>query len=185
MIKYFKMFSFVMGKKLKVLYNKTTILNRVKDLAQQISQDYPSGELILVGVLKGGFIFLADLVRALKIPAHIDFVRLASYGYSTHSSGKVKILKDLETSITGKDVIIVEDIIDTGLTLKFLKQELTKRRPRSLKICVLLDKKSQRRVEIWLDYVGITMEKDYFVVGYGLDFSEQYRNLPEIFFFDP
>lgn len=179
------MFSFVMGKKLKVLYNKTTILNRVKNLAQQISQDYPSGELILVGVLKGGFIFLADLVRALKIPVHIDFVRLASYGVSTHSSGKIKILKDLETSITGKDVIIVEDIIDTGLTLKFLKQELTKRRPRSLKTCVLLDKKSQRKVEIWLDYVGITMEKDYFVVGYGLDFSEQYRHLSEIFFFDP
>ena len=174
-----------MGKKLKVLYNKKTIFKRVTDLAQQISLVYPSGELILVGVLKGVFIFLADLVRALKIPVHIDFVRLASYGASTHSSGKVKILKDLETSITGKDVIIVEDIIDTGLTLKFLKQELTKRRPRSLKICVLLDKKSRRKVEIWLDYVGITMEKDYFVVGYGLDFSEQYRHLSEIFFFDP
>src|SRR4030042_7085666 len=119
-----------MGKKLKVLYNKKTILKRVKDLAQQISQDYPSGELILAGVLKGGFIFLADLVRALKIPVHIDFVRLASYGASTHSSGKGKILNDLGTSITGKDVIIVEDIIDTGLTLEFLKQELTKQRPR-------------------------------------------------------
>ena len=174
-----------MGKKLRVLYNKKTIFKRVKDIAQQISCDYPSGELILVGVLKGGFIFLADLVRALKIPVHIDFVRLASYGTSTHSSGKIKILKDLETSITGKDVIIVEDIVDTGLTLKFLKQELARRRPRSLKICALLDKKFRRKVEIKADYVGITMEKDYFVVGYGLDFSEHYRHLPEIFFFDP
>lgn len=174
-----------MGKKLKVLFNKKTILKRVTDLALQISQDYPSGELILVGVLKGGFIFLADLARALKIPVHIDFVRLASYGASTHSSGKVEILKDLETSITGKDVIIVEDIIDTGLTIEFLKQELTKRKPRSLKICALLDKKSQRKVEVEVDYVGLTIEKNYFVVGYGLDFSEQYRHLPEIFFFDP
>ena len=174
-----------MGKKLKVLYNKKIILKRVMDLAKQISQDYPSGQLILVGVLKGGFIFLADLVRALKIPVHIDFVRLASYGASTHSSGKVKILKDLETSITGKDVIIVEDIIDTGLTLEFLKKEFTKRRPRSLKVCALLDKKSRRKVEIGADYVGITMEKDYFVVGYGLDCSEHYRHLPEIFFVDP
>ncbi|HPD61029.1 MAG TPA: hypoxanthine phosphoribosyltransferase [Thermodesulfobacteriota bacterium] len=174
-----------MGKKLKVLYDKKSILKRVTDIAQQISRDYPSGELILVGVLKGGFIFLADLVRALKIPVHVDFVRLASYGTSTHSSGKVKILKDLEISITDKDVIIVEDIIDTGLSLKFLKQELIKRRPRSLKICALLDKKSRRQVEIKADYVGITMEKDYFVVGYGLDFSEQYRQLPEIFFLDP
>ena len=174
-----------MNKKLKVLYNKKTILKRVTALAQKISQDYPSGELILVGVLKGGFIFLADLVRALKIPVHIEFVRLASYGASTHSSGKIKILKDLETTITGKDVLVVEDIIDTGLTLEFLKQKLSERGPRSLKICALLDKKFRRKVEIRVDYVGMTMEKDYFVVGYGLDFYEHYRHLSEIFFFDP
>ena len=174
-----------MGKKLKVLYNKKTIFKCVADLAQQISQDYPAGELILVGVLKGGFIFLADLVRALKVPVNIDFVRLASYGSSTHSAGKVKILKDLETSIKDKNVIIVEDIIDTGLTVEFLKKELVKRDPRSLKVCTLLDKKSRRKVEVEADYVGITMEKDYFVVGYGLDFSEQYRHLSEIFFLDP
>jgi hypoxanthine phosphoribosyltransferase len=174
-----------MGKKLKVLYNKKIISKRVADLAQAISRDYPSGKVVLVGVLKGGFIFLADLVRALTIPAHIDFVRLASYGASTRSSGKIKILRDLETSITNKDVIIVEDIIDTGLTLEFLKKELVKRKPRSLKICAFLDKKSRRKVEIDADYVGITMEEDYFVVGYGLDFSEKYRHLPEIFFIDP
>ena len=111
----------------------------------------------------------------------IDFVRLSSYGDSTTSSGNVRIVKDLETSITGKDVIVVEDIIDTGLTMEFLKRELSERQPRSLKVCVLLDKKFRRQVAINVDYVGISMAKDYFVVGYGLDFSERYRQLPEIY----
>jgi len=169
---------------LKLLYSKDTIIQRVEGLADQISQDYPSGNVLLVAVLKGVFVFLADFIRALKIPVVIDFVRLSSYGTSTTSSGKVKILKGLETSVTGKDVIIVEDIIDTGLTVKSLKAELNKRQPRSLRVCALLDKKFRRQVEIDADYVGITMDKDYFIVGYGLDFSERYRHLPEIYYIE-
>lgn len=170
---------------LKILYTKEVIHQRVADLADQISRDYPSGSVLLVGVLKGAVVFLADLIRALKIPATIDFVRLSSYGSSTTSSGKVEIIKDLEMPIAGKDVIIVEDIIDTGLTIKFLKEELTKRQPRSLRICTLLNKEFRRKVEITADYVGITMDKDYFVVGYGLDFSESYRYLSDIHYFEP
>ena len=116
----------------------------------------------------------------MKLPLIIDFVRLSSYGTSIASSGTVQILKDSETSITGKNVIIVEDIIDTGLTLKFLKDEFTKRQPRSLKICTLIDKKFRRKVEIDADYVGITMDRDDFIVGYGLDWAENYRQLPDI-----
>lgn len=170
---------------LKILYTKEVIHQRVADLADQISRDYPSGSVLLVGVLKGAVVFLADLIRALKIPATIDFVRLSSYGSSTTSSGKVEIIKDLEMPIAGKDVIIVEDIIDTGLTIKFLKEELTKRQPRSLRICTLLNKEFRRKVEITADYVGITMDKDYFVVGYGLDFSERYRYLSDIHYLEP
>ena len=169
---------------LKVLYSKETILKRVNDIAYQISLDFPSGDILLVAVLKGAFVFLADLIRSIKIPIMIDFVQLSSYGTSTVSSGEVRILKDVETSITGKDVIIVEDIIDTGLTMEFLRRELKRRKPRSLKICTLLDKKFRRQVEINADYVGISMDKDYFVVGYGLDFSERYRHLPEIYYIE-
>jgi len=167
---------------LKILYTQETILEKVTGLADQVSRDYPSGNVLLVAVLKGAFVFLADFIRALKIPVFIDFVQLSSYGTSSVSSGKVKILKDVETSVTGKDVIVIEDIIDTGLTVKFLKEELSKRKPRSLKICALLDKNFRRQVAIDADYVGISMDKDYFIVGYGLDFSESYRHLPEIYY---
>lgn len=135
----------------------------------------------MVGVLKGAFVFLADLVRALRIPVSIDFVQLASYGASTTSAGNVKILKDIEATIDDKDVIIVEDIIDTGVTLTFLKEELSKRNPRSLKVCTLLDKRFRRVASIDADYVGISMEEDHFVVGYGLDVAERYRNLAEVY----
>ena len=152
-------------KNLKILYPKKTIQERVTALAGQIYQDYQPEEVLVVGVLKGAFIFLSDLVRELKLPLVIDFVRLSSYGNSMTSSGTVKILKDLETSITGKNVIIVEDIIDTGLSIKVLKDEFTKHQPRSLKICTLIDKKFRRQVEIDADYVGITMDREYFIVG--------------------
>ena len=167
-------------KNLKILYPKKTIQERVTALAGQIYQDYQPEEVLVVGVLKGAFIFLSDLVRELKLPLVIDFVRLSSYGNSMTSSGTVKILKDLETSITGKNVIIVEDIIDTGLSIKVLKDEFTKHQPRSLKICTLIDKKFRRQVEIDADYVGITMDREYFLVGYGLDWAENYRHLPDI-----
>ena len=167
---------------LNILYTKDTILRRVADLADQISHDYPAGNVLLVGVLKAAFVFLADLIRAMSVPLVIDFVLLSSYGNATTSSGKIEILKDLETSATEKDIVIVEDIIDTGLTMAFLKQEMLKRQPRSLKVCALLDKRFRRQTTMDADYVGITMEKDYFVVGYGLDFSERFRHLPEIYY---
>ncbi|MCD6353086.1 MAG: hypoxanthine phosphoribosyltransferase [Proteobacteria bacterium] len=172
-------------KNLKILYPKETIQERVTALAGQIYHDYQPEEVLVVGVLKGSFVFLADLVRELKLPLIIDFVRLSSYGNSLTSSGTVKILKDLETSITGKNVIIVEDIIDTGLSIKVLKDEFTKRQPRSLKICALIDKNFRRKVEIDADYVGITMDRDYFIVGYGLDWAENYRQLPDICSIEP
>lgn len=172
------------GETLNILYARDTILRRVADLADQISLDYPFGNLLLVGILKGAFVFLADLIRAMNVPVFIDFVRLSSYGNATTSSGKIEILKDLETSATEKDIVIVEDIIDTGLTMAFLKKEILKRKPRSLKVCTLLDKRFRRQVPVDADYVGITMEKDYFVVGYGLDFSERFRHLPEIYYIE-
>jgi hypoxanthine phosphoribosyltransferase len=170
----------VTTEKLNTLYTKDIILQRVAALADQISHDYPSGDLLLVGVLKGAFVFLADLVRAIRVPLAVDFVLLSSYRNATTSSGKIRILKDMETSATERDIVIVEDIIDTGLTMTFLKKEILKRKPRSLKVCALLDKKFRRQVPLEADYVGIIMEKDHFVVGYGLDFSERFRDLPEI-----
>jgi len=174
----------VTTEKLNILYTKDTILRRVADLADQISRDHPSGNVLLVGVLKGAFVFLADLIRAMSVPLCIDFVLLSSYGSATTSSGKIEILKNMETSATGKDIVIVEDIIDTGLTMAFLKKEILKRQPHSLKVCALLDKRFRRQIDMDADYVGIPMEKDYFVVGYGLDFSERFRHLPEIYYIE-
>lgn len=171
----------VKAEKLKSLYSKEVIRERVAALAKEISRDYPAGEVVLVGVLKGAFVFLADLMRELTISPSIDFIWLSSYGASTTSSGSVEILKDIQTDISGKEVIIVEDIIDTGFTVKFLKEELARRQPHSLKICVLLDKRFRRKVAVHPDYVGITMDKDFFVIGYGLDCSERYRHLPGIY----
>lgn len=132
-----------------------------------------------MGVLKGAFIFMADLIRAIGVPCRVDFVRLASYGGSCQSSGKVLITKDLETSIAGRDVLIVEDIVDTGLTLSCLVKTLREREPASLKVCAFLDKKERRKVPFEADYVGFTIP-DGFVVGYGLDFNENYRFLPDV-----
>lgn len=170
--------------KLNTLYTKDTLMRRVAALGDQISCDYPSGNLLLVGVLKGAFVFLADLMRAIRVPLAVDFVLLSSYGNATTSSGKIRILKDMETSATERDIVIVEDIIDTGLTMGFLKKEILKRKPRSLKVCALLDKRFRRRISMDADYVGITMDKDYFVVGYGLDCSERFRHLPDIYYIE-
>lgn len=166
---------------LTLLYSQETIRAQVTALADRISSDYPEGGLVMIGVLKGAFMFLADLVRALRIPVSIDFVQLSSYGSSTTSAGTVTILKDIQASIEDKDVIIVEDIIDTGVTVAFLKDELKRRKPRSVKVCALLDKRFRRVASIDADYVGIFMEKDHFVVGYGLDVAERYRNLAEVY----
>ncbi|MFH2011860.1 MAG: hypoxanthine phosphoribosyltransferase [Pseudomonadota bacterium] len=166
--------------KFLLLYPKEEIALKVKDLADQISKDYDGEEVILVCILKGAFIFLADLIRYLRIPLKIDFVRLASYGSQTSSSGEINITKDIELSIEGKNVIIVEDIIDTGLTVSYLIERLKAKKPNSLKLCVLIDKNERREVKIETDYVGFIL-KEGFIVGYGLDFDESYRHLPEIY----
>ncbi len=164
----------------EILFSRDVIQKRVRELAGQISKDYADRELIIIGILKGAFIFMADLIREISIPCRIDFTRLASYGEGSDSSGKVVMTKDIETSIKGKDILIVEDILDTGLTLQYLVGWLKERNPDSLKICVLLDKRKRRKVSFEADYVGFTID-DGFVVGYGLDFNEKYRFSPDIY----
>jgi len=165
--------------KTKILLSQEEIRERVKDLAQQVSLDYHGKKPLIVCVLKGAVIFLSDFIRFLSIPVEIDFMAVSSYGNSTASSGVVRILKDLEVSIENKDVIILEDIIDTGLTLSYLRENLLSRNPRSLKIVTLLDKPERRVADIEPDYCGFCIP-DEFVVGYGLDFNESYRNLSDI-----
>jgi hypoxanthine phosphoribosyltransferase len=164
----------------KILYSREVIDRKVKELAAQISRDFSGKDLVVVGVLKGSFMFMADLIRAMTIPCTIDFIRVASYGAATVSSGKVQIKKDIETAIAGRDVLVVEDIIDTGLTLAFLRDKLLERAPRSLKFCTLIDKKHRREVEFHSDYVGFDLDQG-FVVGYGLDFDEKARYLPDVY----
>ena len=164
----------------EILFSKEVIQKRVGELAAQISKDYAGRELILIGVLKGAFIFMADLIREISIPCRVDFARLASYGAGSESSGKVVMTKDIETSIKDKDILIVEDILDTGLTMQYFVDWLRERNPKSLKVCVFLDKRKRRKVTLEADYVGFAME-DGFVVGYGLDFNERYRFSPDIY----
>jgi len=166
--------------KLVLLYSKDEIDIRIKSLAGRISKDYRDREVALICILKGAFIFMADLVRNLTIPIKIDFLRVASYGNQSQSSGKLTIYKDIELSIEDKDVIIVEDILDSGLTLSYLIDKLSAKKPRSLKLCVLIDKTERREEKVSADYVGFSLEKG-FIVGYGLDFNEQYRHLPDIY----
>jgi hypoxanthine phosphoribosyltransferase len=166
--------------KKEILFSHDEIQRRVKELAGQISRDYAGSELIVIGILKGAFIFLADLIRAISIPCSVDFVRCASYGTGSESSGRIVLTKDIETSIKGRNVLIVEDIIDTGLTLKYLVEWLNERNPRSLKVCSFIDKRKRRKIFFESDYVGFTVD-DGFLVGYGLDFNERYRFLPEIY----
>ena len=164
---------------LNTLFGKKEINERVSALAEQISRDYRDREPVLIGVLKGAFVFLSDLMREMAVPVRVDFVRLASYGNATESSGTVSLTKDVELPIEDRDVIVVEDIVDSGVTLKYLMEELARRGPRSLKLCALLDKRHRREVEITIDYTGFVMD-DGFVVGYGLDWAESYRYLPDI-----
>ena len=154
------------------------IQRRVRELAAEISHDHPLG-VHLIGVLKGACIFLADLARALECDVTMDFIAVSSYGSSTKSSGQVRLLKDLDTSLEGRHVVIVEDIVDTGLTLTYLQEILKARAPRSLRTACLLSKPSRREVDVTVDYIGFTIE-DRFVVGYGLDHHERYRQLPYI-----
>lgn len=163
----------------EMLLSREVIDRRTRELAEKISGDYDGRELIVVGVLKGAFIFMADLIRAMSIPCSVDFVQLASYGSSTVSSGNVVVIKDIGVPIAGKDILIVEDIVDTGLTLSFLVEKLKEKEPRSVKVCVLLDKKMRRKVPFEAHYTAFSIE-DRFVIGYGLDFNEQGRSLPDV-----
>ncbi len=164
----------------EILISQDEIIAKVKELGQQISKDYSEDqELIVVGILKGAIIFLSDLVREINLPIALDFMAVSSYGSSTESSGAVRILKDLERDVENKHVLIVEDIVDTGLTLKYLLDNLHARKPASVKTCTLLDKPSRRLVDVTVNYNGFSIP-DKFVVGYGLDYGETYRNLPYI-----
>ncbi len=167
-----------------ILYSEEEVRQVVRKLGQQITQDYAGEDLLVVGILKGAFIFMADLVRQIDLPVKMDFMDVSSYGSSTQSSGEVRIMKDLENSIEGKNVLIVEDIVDTGLTLNYITEVLRKREPKSVKICCLLDKPSRRKSPIRPDYIGYTIP-DKFIVGYGLDYDEMYRHYPAICILKP
>lgn len=169
----------------KVLIPNEQIQAKLAQLGAVISEDYrDKQDILMIGVLKGAVIFLSDLVRHIDVPVQLDFMAVSSYGTSTESSGVVRILKDLDESVEGKNLIIVEDIIDSGLTLSYLSDILKSRKPASLKICTLLDKPSRRKADITVDYLGFEIP-DYFVVGYGLDYSGKYRNLRDICILKP
>lgn len=166
------------------IISEELIKKRIIELGKQITDDYNSKEIVVIGILKGAFIFMADLVRHIDCRVKMDFVRLASYGSSCDSSGTVCITKDIELDVNGKDVLVVEDIIDTGHTLKYFSEVLKLHNCKSVKICCLIDKKERREVEIQADYVGFQVEKG-FLVGYGLDYAEDYRHLKGIFHLRP
>jgi len=163
----------------EILVQPDDLRSRVRELGAEISRDYAGTDLLLVGVLKGAVFFLSDLMRHIEIPVEVDFMAVASYGSQTDSSGVVRILKDLDMPIEGRDVLIVEDIIDSGLTLQYLMRNLGARNPHSLEVCALLTKPERRKVEVIPRYVGFEIP-DRFAIGYGLDFSERYRNLPYV-----
>jgi len=160
-----------------ILVTDDELQRRVRELAAEISRDYEGRDLVLIGVLKGAVFFLSDLMRQLEVPCEVDFMAVASYGSATKSSGVVRILKDLDAVIEGRDVLIVEDIVDSGLTLQYLLRNLGARNPRSLEVCALLTKPQRRKVELPTRYVGFEIP-NRFVIGYGLDHGERYRNLP-------
>ena len=163
----------------EVLISKDEIRKRVKELGREISRDYKDEEILLVGILKGAFVFLADLVREISIPVQLDFLGVASYGENTASSEEVKVFKDLNQPVDGRNLLLVDDIIDSGLTTEYLLRLLKVRHPRSIKVCSLLNKPSRRKTGVKIDYIGFEIP-DRFVVGYGLDFAEDYRHLPDI-----
>ena len=164
---------------LRVLLSEDEIREKVRELGGKITADYKNSNLMLVTVLKGAVVFLADLMRQIDVPAEIDFMVVSSYGSGVKSSGVVKIVKDLDVPLAGKDILIVEDILDSGLTLSYIKELLESRGPRSIRIATLLDKPSRRKVDLQADYIGFSVP-DEFVIGYGRDYEEKYRNLPYI-----
>ena len=163
----------------EVMIDRNEIAEAVERLGRQISEDYKGREIVVIGILKGASVFLADLIRKIDCPLIMDFMQVSSYYNSTVSSGNVQIRKDLDYDISGKDVLIVEDIIDSGVTMQCLKRELFARNPKSIKVCAAFDKPSRRKVEFTADYIGIEVP-DEFIVGYGLDYAGKYRNLPDV-----
>lgn len=163
----------------KILINEEELMKRIKELGEEITNDYKDKELVLVGILKGAVIFLSDLAKNIKLPLGIDFMAVSSYGLSSMSTGEVKIIKDLDDSVLNKDILLVEDIIDTGYTLAYLADNLSKKNTNSVKIVSLLDKVDRRSIDVPVDYIGFEIP-DEFIVGYGLDYAERYRNLPYV-----
>ena len=163
----------------KPLITQRQIEKRIQELGTKITADYEGKEIVMVCLLKGAYVFFADLVRNIHIPVEVDFMMVSTYGARASSSGVVKIISDLSSSIKGKDVLLVEDIVDSGLTLSYLYKTMKAKKPRSLKLCVLLDKVERRKYEIPIDYIGFTVPNKY-VIGYGLDYQDRYRNLPYI-----
>ncbi len=168
----------------EVLVDEQTLRNRVSELGDEVSRDYAGRDLLLIGVLKGAVFFMADLMRHLTVPCEVDFMAISSYGASTDSSGVVRILKDLDINIEGRHVLVVEDIIDSGLTLSYLMRNLESREPASLEVCALLTKPGRREIDVPVRYIGFEIP-NRFVIGYGLDFAERYRNLPYVGVLDP
>ncbi len=168
-----------MAEKISVLISEEAVAERIHEMAVQISRDYEGRQIHMICVLKGGVFFMTELSKHVEVPCSLDFMAVSSYGDSTVSSGIVKIQKDLDESIEGKDVLVVEDIVDSGRTLSWLLKALQQRKPNSLKLCTLLDKPDRRRFDITVDYTGFEVP-DVFVVGYGLDYQQRYRNLPYI-----
>lgn len=164
----------------QLVLSSKQIRDRVAELAEKISADYADRNLVMIGVLNGAFIFLADLVREVTIPHQIDFIRVASYGKSATTSGTIRLTKDVEIDLAGRDVLLVEDIVDTGTTLAWLVKKFAEKKAASVRICALIDKQERRESEVGFDYVGFSLERG-FLVGYGLDYAEQHRNLPDIY----
>lgn len=171
------------NKRERTLYSREDISTRVKELGDIISKEYKDKNLLVVSLLRGSFIFAADLVRELSIPVEVDFMTTASYGHGETSSGNVEIVHDIRTSVEGKDILIVDDIMDSGYTLGKVKEILNSKKPNSIKICVMLDKPSRRKIDISPDFVGFSID-DVFIVGYGLNYGDYYRNIPYIFTFE-
>ena len=166
--------------RLKIIINCDEIAQAIKRLAFEIRRDYQNKQPLLIGVLKGSVIFMSDLVRQLDLPLELDFIRLSSYGAARESSGKVSVVQGVKTPVKGRDILVIEDIVDTGITISFLLDYLKKKRPASLKLCTLTDKPSRRRVPVSIDYRGFTVPNK-FIVGYGLDLDQRFRNLPHIY----
>jgi hypoxanthine phosphoribosyltransferase len=163
----------------RILFTRQEIASAVSELAEEIGRDYRGKQPLIIGILKGSFMFMADLIRLLDFPVEVDFIGLSSYGRSRQSSGKVRVMHELSSEIGGRDVLVLEDIVDTGRTTAFLLDYLRKRKPKSLKLCSLTDKPSRREVPVTIDYLGFTVP-DKFIVGYGIDWDEKYRPLPDI-----